>query len=67
MCGDYRNADGTFDGAAAMSAMSGISKEEIMWTFSEMKRLLCVEKLPRAEAMRQIKAQAALAPWVPQK
>lgn len=35
----YRNANGTYNGAAAMADMTGLSQAEILWTFNRLKEL----------------------------
>lgn len=35
----FRNAGGTYDGAAMFAVLTGLSKAEVMWTFERMKAL----------------------------
>jgi len=62
---DFKNPDGTYDGAAALAALSGLSKEEIMWTWARMKHLRHVEGKTSEEAKAIIAKEVKLKPWEP--
>jgi uncharacterized protein YoaH (UPF0181 family) len=51
----HRNPDGTYNGVSAMSEMSGLSQEEIQWTWERAKELramgLSKEQVARALRM----------------
>lgn len=60
----FRNPNGTYDGAAMLSAMSGISKDEILWTFNRLKHLMHVDGKSKAEAQAIVKEECRAQPWV---
>lgn len=60
----FKNADGTYNGVALFSEMTGLSQAEIRWTFDRLKHLLHVEKLSKADAVAQIRQEAAAKPWL---
>lgn len=51
----HRNPDGTYNGVAAMAELSGLSEEEIEWTWKRAKELkamgLSKEQMARALRM----------------
>lgn len=60
---DFRNKDGTYNGAAMLAAASGLSKEEILWTFDRMKHLLNVEGMSKDEAKLIVSEECKEQPW----
>jgi len=56
------NGDGTFDGARALSALSGIDSREIKWMFLRMKELAAAG-IGKDERIRIVKEEGALEPW----
>lgn len=60
---DYRNQDGTYDGAALLAALSGVSREEIIWTFNRLKYLRQVEGKSAQEAKRIVDEERTAQPW----
>lgn len=50
----WRNPDGTYDGARALADISGLSREEVLWTFNRMKELKA-----RGMSAEEYKAQVA--------
>ena len=60
---DFRNPDGTYDGAGVMAAISGIPKEEVVWMWKHTSALL-VQGVPKTEVTRIVKQEAAMKPWL---
>lgn len=60
---DFRNPDGTYDGAGVMAAISGIPKEEVVWMWKRTSALL-VQGVPKTEVTRIVKQEAAMKPWL---
>lgn len=61
--GNFRNQNGTYNGIKALSALTGLSEAEVEWTNRRVKELVIVQKMPRSEAVAQIKREAAEKPW----
>lgn len=61
--GNFRNANGTYNGVKALSELTGLSEAEVEWTNRRVKELVIVQKMPRSEAVAQIKREAAEKPW----
>ena len=59
----FRNPNGTYDGAAMLSAASGISRDEIMWTFERLKHLMHVEGKSKDEAKAIVADEGRSKPW----
>lgn len=58
----YRNKDGTYNGAAALADFSGLTQEEILWTFTRSKELYS-EGLTKEQVLRIIKEEGKTKPW----
>ncbi len=56
---DFQNPDGTYNGAALLSHMSGISEEEVRWQFARIGELL-KSGLTKEEAKKQVVAEARI-------
>lgn len=59
----HRNADGTINGPSLFAAITGLSRDEIAWTFGRLKQLIQVEKVPKDEAKRRVGEEAKARPW----
>lgn len=57
------NSDGTFNGARALSAISGLDQREIQWMFDRMKGLVAADVGPE-ERKRIIREESTLKPWL---
>ena len=57
------NPDGTFNGARAMSAISGLDQREIQWMFDRMKELVAAGVGPE-ERKRIVREEGASKPWL---
>jgi hypothetical protein len=57
------NPDGTFNGALAMSAISGLDQREIQWMFDRMKELVAAGVGPE-ESKRIVHEEGASKPWL---
>lgn len=55
---NHRNPDGTYNGISFMAALSGLTQDEIRWTFERTKALLATG-LPRDEVVKIVKREAA--------
>jgi hypothetical protein len=60
----FRNANGTYDGAKALSAWSGLSYEEVTWTAKRIKTLMHEEKKTKEEALSIVKEESKSKPWI---
>lgn len=60
----FRNKDGTYDGAKALAAWSGLSYEEVAWTAKRMKQLIHEEKKTKEEAVKIVKEEGKSKPWI---
>lgn len=58
----YRNANGTYDGPAFFSDMTGIPKAEVLWMANRMNELLRKGK-SKADAKRIVAEEAKGQPW----
>lgn len=59
----YRNENGTYNGAAMMADLTGLSREEILWTWKRLKELK--EQGLSADDMKATVAEEAKSkPWV---
>lgn len=58
----YQNPNGTYDGASAMAAMTGLSRAEILWTWERM-RTLRAAGLGKEEAKEVIENEQIKKPW----
>jgi hypothetical protein len=59
---EFRNPNGTYNGVKAMAALSGLSEDEIAWTWRRAKELKAAG-LGRAQLAAALKAEARLKPW----
>lgn len=59
-----RNPDGTYNGVAAMARMSGLSEDEVAWTFNRIQRLMGREKRSKEETLAIVAEEAKLKPWI---
>ncbi len=60
--GRWRNADGTYNGVAMMADITGLSREEIAWTWDRLSTLL-KSGMAKHEALALVKEQAKSKPW----
>lgn len=60
----FKNKDGTYDGAKALAAWSGLSYEEVTWTAKRIKQLMHEEKKSKEEALKIVKEEGKLKPWI---
>ena len=60
--GQCRNPDGTWNGAATMALITGLSEAEIRWTWDRLSAML-KSGMDKQEAMRLVKEQAKEQPW----
>lgn len=60
----YSNGDGTYNGVAMLADLSGLSREEILWTFNRIKQLRQVEGKSKEEALGIVKAESKNRPWM---
>ncbi len=60
----YKNEWGSYDGAAMLSDISGLSKKEILWTCERLKQLMHGEGKTREEAKDIVKIEAQNKPWL---
>ena len=58
-----QNPDGTWNGARAMSAISGLDEREIQWMFDRMKELI-TEGVSPEERKRIVREEGASKPWL---
>lgn len=61
----HRNPDGTYNGVAVMSEMTGLSPAEIRWTFERIKHLIHAEGKDKEAAKAIVKAECVNKPWEP--
>lgn len=59
----FHNGDGTYNGLMLMSALTGLSMEEVTWTAKRVKELIVEQKIAKEEAMKIIKIEAKSKPW----
>lgn len=58
------NGDGTYNGAAMLAQLTGLPYEEVAWTAKRLQQLMRDAGLPKAQAIAQVKAEAASKPWL---
>jgi ribosomal protein L17 len=56
---DIRNPDGTYNGVKAMAQLSGLSEEEIRWTWERAKELRTAGVVDKLALTAQLKREAA--------
>lgn len=59
----FRNPDGTYNGAKAMSAWTGLSYEEVTWTAKRIKQLIHEDGKTKQEALGIVKEESKSKPW----
>ena len=59
----FRNKDGTINGASAMAELTGLSQEEITWSFKRLKQLMHNDGLSKKEALAVVKEESKNKPW----
>lgn len=59
----YSNGDGTYNGAALLADISGLSRAEIRWTAERLKALLHTEKKTKTEALAIVREESKSRPW----
>lgn len=59
----FQNSDGTYNGVALMSAVTGLSQAEIKWTFDRVKYLKQVEGKSKAEIAAILREECRATPW----
>ena len=59
----YQSSNGNYDGAAMLSDLSGLSKNEIRWTFDRLRHLIHVEGKTKEAAKVIVKNEAVNRPW----
>ena len=60
----FRNPNGTYDGAKALSAWTGLSYEEVTWTAKRLKQLMHEDGKTRQEALVIVKEESKSKPWL---
>lgn len=60
---EFSNGDGTYNGVALLSRISGLSMAEVYWTANRLKHLLKVEKRTKDEAKSIVREEAKSRPW----
>ena len=60
----FRNNNGTYDGAKALSAWTGLSYEEVTWTAKRIKQLMHEEGKTKQESATMVKEEAKTKPWL---
>lgn len=63
----FRNQNGTYNGAAALSAVTGLSQDEVIWTFKRIKQLMHEEGKTKKEAAEIVKEEGKSKPWLKEK
>lgn len=63
MIAAYRNPNGTYDGVAMLSDLSGIPRAEVEWTAGRLSQLIARENRPKAEALAMVKEEVKSKPW----
>lgn len=63
MFGQFKNPDGTYNGAKALSAASGLPEGEILWTFNRLKHLMTADGKSKDEAKAIVREEAKCKPW----
>ena len=58
-----QNQDGTYNGARALSAISGLDQREIQWMFDRMKELVALG-IDADERKRIVREEGASKPWL---
>ena len=59
----FKNPDGTYNGAKALSSLSGISEKEIIWMAARLKQLIQVDGMSKAEAKAKVLLESKARPW----
>lgn len=63
----FKNADGsTYNGAAMLASLTGLSQVEIDWTAKRLQDLIRDEHCSKAQALAIVKAERASKPWLHQ-
>lgn len=59
----FRNQNGTYDGVAALAALTGLSYVEVAWSAERIKQLLATTDLTRQQVVSQVREEAKTKPW----
>lgn len=59
----FKNPDGTYNGAAFFASITGISQAELQWTASRLISLMKAEGKTKDEAKAIVAAEAKSKPW----
>ena len=60
----FRNPNGTYDGAKALSDWTGLSYEEVTWTAKRLKQLMHEDGKTKQEALGIVKEESKSKPWI---
>jgi hypothetical protein len=60
----FRNPNGTYNGAKALSAWTGLSYEEVTWTAKRLKQLMHEDGNTKQEALGIVKEESKSKPWI---
>lgn len=63
MFDNHRNADGTYNGVTLMAEISGLSQDEIRWTWERLRHLIHVDGRSKDEAKAIVRDEARMRPW----
>lgn len=59
----FKNPDGTYNGAAFFASITGLSQAELAWTAKRLAHLMKTEGKSRDEAKAIVAAEAKSKPW----
>jgi hypothetical protein len=59
----FKNANGTYDGAAMLAELSGIPYAEVKWTAARMKHLMTVEGKSKEDTKDIVTKERISKPW----
>lgn len=59
----FRNQNGTYDGAAVLAALTGLSYVEVAWSAKRIKDLLATTNMTRQQVVSQVREEAKTKPW----
>lgn len=61
----FKNKDGsTYNGAAMLANLTGLSQAEVEWTAKRIQHLTSVERCSKEQAMAVVKAERVNKPWI---
>ncbi len=60
---DHQNRNGTYNGVTFFSEMTGLSQDELTWTWKRLQELMNGQKMPKEDALAIVRREQKSRPW----